>query len=57
MRMTTQYYEMGAVMAPVSSDPLCQLLAAEEAWDEIDELVSNELAWTHVTKSSEYSDD
>jgi hypothetical protein len=57
MRLTTSYFEMGAVMAPVSSDPLCQLLAAEEAWDEIDELISNELAWSHVSKSSEYSDD
>ena len=42
------------VIADPLSDPLCQLLHAEEEDEEIEALVSTELAWQHVTDVCDY---
>ena len=52
MKLTTQYYECGRLMADPLSDPLCQLLLAEGEEDEIDVLISLELAYQYVTTTT-----
>lgn len=56
MKLTTSYYDTGRLMADPLSDPLCQMLAAEDEPDEIDALIERELAGTHLA-TPEVNDD
>lgn len=53
MKLTTQYYECGQLMADPLSDPLCQMLLAEGEEDEIDVLLSWQLAAQQVKPTTE----
>lgn len=55
--MTVQYYDVSRLIADPLSDPLCQMLAEEGDADEIDAIISQELAWTHVKPRMEVDDD
>ena len=56
MKLTTLYHDTTRLMADPLSDPLCQMLAAEDNADEIDALIERELAWSHVKPTRERDD-
>lgn len=50
MKLTIPYHNTERFIADPLSDPLCKMLADEDNDDEIDALISTELAAQHVAK-------
>jgi hypothetical protein len=44
-------FEYEAMADTATSDPLAILLAREGEWEEIEAMISNELAWSHVKQT------
>jgi len=53
MSLTTSYFNVDRFIANPQSDPLCQLLAAEDEQGEIEALLETQLAWAHVKPTHE----
>ncbi len=55
--LTIPYFDTGRFIAAPESDPLCQMLAAEDEQDEIAALIETQLAWAHVKPVAEFEFD
>jgi len=55
--LTIPYFNVERFIADPNSDPLCQMLAAEDEQDEIAALIETQLAWAHVKPVSEFEFD
>lgn len=52
--LTIPYFDTDRFIADPNSDPLCQMLAAEDEQDEIAALIETQLAFRHVAKTTHY---
>jgi len=52
--LTMSYYDTDRFIADPESDPLCQMLAAEDEQGEIEALLETQLGWSHVAKTTHY---
>lgn len=54
--LTVSYFDTDRFIADPESDPLCQMLAAEDELDEIAAMIETQLAWAHVKPVSEFKE-
>jgi len=55
--LTIPYFEVDRFIADSLSDPLCQMLAAEDEQGEIEALIETQLAFRHVKPVAEFEFD
>ena len=55
--LTNPYFDTGRFIADPYSDPLCQMLAAEDEQGEIEALIETQLAFRHVKAVAEFEFD
>ena len=52
--LTIPYFDTDRFIAAPESDPLCQMLAAEDEQGEIEALIETQLAFRHVAQTTHY---
>ncbi len=52
--LTVPYFNVERFIAAPESDPLCQMLAAEDEQGEIEALIETQLAFRHVAQTTHY---